>query len=94
MRFRGSHLYPLFPAAVATGAFTAGLAFLVGLSLLTAISLWGIFIMAGALWRRDVMPIVPFSLFYQCMFVLVGYIYLQLTGVYPTRDPVGRADNG
>jgi len=51
-----------------------------------------LFVAVGALWRRDEIPILPFSIAFQWIAVSGGYLFLQVTGRYPQYQSVGNLD--
>ena len=49
--------------------------------------------MVGCLWRHDEPPILVFCLTYQWLFVMTGYVYWGITGVYPSLPKLGNLED-
>lgn len=79
-RFAAWGVLAAVAAGVAVGSVAVGVAAAV------------LFAVAGIVWRRDQPPALAFCLGYQWSFIVTGYVYLQLAGVYPGQPVVGDLD--
>ena len=81
--------FPLTLVAMEIGLLAAVFIGLLSYSLLVGLSIFVLFATVGATWRRDEPPIFPFILAYQWGAVSIGYLYFQLTGIYPSAYATG-----
>jgi hypothetical protein len=78
-----SSTYPFQKFLLSVGAVIGVAAAVIFGDLLAGAILFVGFACAGLLWRHSEIPIFPFCVLYQWLFVGVGYFYLKITGVYP-----------
>lgn len=81
--------YPLQRRFAIWGVLAGIMTGLLFQSALAGFSFVVIFLSTGALWRRDEVPILPYCIAYQWLFVVSGFFYWQVTGTYPGFGTVG-----
>lgn len=81
-RDKGRGLYPLQWPLLFTGIAIA-LVVLMFLDWSSALSIVVLFGIVGAVWRADMLPVLPACLAYQWLSIASGYITYQITGEFP-----------
>lgn len=61
-------------------------------SALAGFSFLMVFLCAGMVWRRGEPPLLPFCLAYQWVFIVSGFLYMRMTGVYPGDQLLGNLE--
>jgi len=74
---------PLLRRFVIWGAACGLVAALISGDILTGAAISVPFICAGLLWFRSTVPVFVFCVLYQWIFVVTGYLFLNVTGFYP-----------
>jgi hypothetical protein len=81
--------YPLQQLFFWYGLFSA---LTIGLLLWSAIAGFSalvVFLAAGIVWNRDELPVLPYCIAYQWLFIVAGYFYQLVAGYYPGADAAG-----
>ena len=85
-------MYPL-QSSLSKGGLVAGLlAGIVTLSPLAGFAVAVAFCVAGAVWRRDSLPVLVFCLLYQWLFIVSGHFFERFFGYFPANVPLGRLE--
>jgi len=85
-------MYPLLKFLLLLGAMLGVAVSAVFDDILMGVILFVGFACTGLLWRRSEIPIFAFSIFYQWLFIGMGYFYLKATGVYPGMRFLGNLE--
>lgn len=48
-----------------------------------------VFLASSTVWNRDELPVLPYCIAYQWLFIVAGYFYQLIAGYYPGADAVG-----
>jgi hypothetical protein len=93
MQYAHYRAYPLQAHLIAWGMVIGGISLawswstpLIGGALLVLLGA------VGCVWRRGEPPILAFCLTYQWLFIITGYVYLQITDTYPGLIKLGRIE--
>lgn len=78
-----SPTYPFETRFLQWGLVAAVLIGTASLSLLTGFSVFVLFAATGMVWRRNEPPVLAACLGYQWVSVVAGYLYRQVSGIYP-----------
>ena len=90
---RAQKQYPLQRLFFWYGLFSALAAGLLLWSAVAAFSVLTVFLAASMVWNRDELPILPYCIAYQWLFIVAGYFYQLAAGYYPGAEAAGDIDS-